>query len=269
MSSNVSDPSMFVFDQPVKPVHVAREYLDEKYFIAVILATLLLHVSGMYVWYLVPNTPMMDIPVRALNIKLGDADDMAPEEVKAVQPGADNKNDVESAISKMVQPQEPEPQLHAKPDYTAASNQATSALDKAIAPASDVVVQETIARQFVRANPVQASGKGTSVVGNGSAKETEMMTRYQQLISLWIKKFQIYPNDARAQEIQGETVIRIRIDRQGNILYYILEHSTGFQVLDRAAIDMVKRANPVPAVPTDYPKGDLIEFLIPVNFVLQ
>ena len=29
------------------------------------------------------------------------------------------------------------------------------------------------------------------------------------------------------------------------------------------------RANPVPAVPNDYPRGDLMEFLIPVSFHLQ
>jgi len=28
----------------------------------------------------------------------------------------------------------------------------------------------------------------------------------------------------------------------------------------------VRRANPVPAVPADYPAGNLIEFLFPVNF---
>ncbi len=94
-----------------------------------------------------------------------------------------------------------------------------------------------------------------------------MVSHYEQLISLWIQKFKIYPAEARSQGMQGETVVRIRIDRQGNIRYYVLEHSTGYQVLDRAAIDMIRRANPVPAVPADYPKGDLMEFLIPVGFI--
>jgi len=96
-----------------------------------------------------------------------------------------------------------------------------------------------------------------------------MVSRYEQLISLWIQKFKLYPADAKTQGLQGDTVVRIRIDRQGNIRYYILEHSTGIPSLDRAAIDMIRRANPVPAVPNDYPSGDLIEFLIPVNFSLK
>ena len=64
-------------------------------------------------------------------------------------------------------------------------------------------------------------------------------------------------------------MVRIRIDRHGNIHYYELEHSTGYEMLDKAAIDMIRRANPVPAVPSDYPQGELLEFLIPVNYQLQ
>jgi hypothetical protein len=29
---------------------------------------------------------------------------------------------------------------------------------------------------------------------------------------------------------------------------------------------MIRRANPVPAIPADYPAGNLIEFLIPITF---
>jgi protein TonB len=162
---------------------------------------------------------------------------------------------------------------------TGNSESATKAFEKAMAVpgAEAAAIAESarklsnIAKQFVRTNAMQApSAKGNgSVMGNSTAKEAEMMSRYEQLISLWIEKFKKYPDEARSQGMQGETVVRIRIDRQGTVRYYILERSTGHQVLDKAAIDMVKRANPVPAVPNDYPQGDLIEFLIPVNFHLQ
>jgi len=243
-----------------------REYLDNRYFLLTLMAAVLLHLSAIYAWHLLPGTQVVEIPISALNIKLGDGD-----ETPDVQPA--NKNDVEDVISKMVQPQE----LDAHKPDTSAKNPAAQALDKAMAvpPESSALAQESahklagIARQFVRANGTQANSKNAAPAAGNSAKEAEMMSRYEQLISLWIEKFKLYPADARAQGMQGETVVRIRIDRQGNIRYYILERSTGFQPLDAAAIDMVKRANPVPAVPNDYPKGDLIEFLIPVNFHLQ
>lgn len=268
MSNKAFYPRFLSFSKPAGSAYATREYLDGRYFLLTIIATLFLHLIALYVWHLVPQTQVVDIPVMALNIKLGDGDEMTQAEIKAAQPDADNKNDVESAISKMVQSPEAEAQAHIKPDSTVVKGQ-----DKELADPS--MVQEaghklaSAVKQFIRPNAVQASSKGGSTVGNSSAKEAEMMSRYEQLISLWIEKFKLYPPEARAQGMQGETVVRIRIDRQGNIVYYILERSTGLPLLDRAAIDMIKRANPVPAVPNDYPKADLIEFLIPVNFHLQ
>ncbi len=128
-------------------------------------------------------------------------------------------------------------------------------------------------RQFVRdlaaPTPV-AKPEEKSPMGNSASKEAEVLARYEQLISMWIQKFKQYPNTAKSAGMQGETVVRIRIDRRGNVRYYTLERSTGHAELDRAAVDMIRRANPVPAVPADYPAGgEVLEFLIPVNFQLQ
>ena len=224
---------LFMLNRPIGVGYAAREYLDERYFVLTIAATLMLHLSAMYVWHLSPQEQVIDIPVRTLNIKLGDGDDMPVGEIKAEQPATDNRNDVENAISKMVQPQE----NASRPDALVTNSQAASALDKAIGvPSNDVQDSAhklaNVAKQFIRANGLQASSKSSS--GSNSAKESEMMSRYEQLISLWIEKFKLYPADARSQGMQGETVVRIRIDRQGNIRYYILERSTGFQMLDQA-----------------------------------
>jgi protein TonB len=126
------------------------------------------------------------------------------------------------------------------------------------------------AHQFVRENQAKETADNTAAATADKAPhDADVVAHYEQLISLWIQKFKIYPIDARSQGMQGETVVRIRLDRQGNIHYYALEHSTGYPVLDHAAIDMIHRANPVPAVPVDYPPGDLMEFLVPVTFHLQ
>ncbi|MBY0406569.1 MAG: energy transducer TonB, partial [Rickettsiales bacterium] len=187
-----------------------------------------------------------------------------------------NSNMMENAISQAVTPEEATAAKSAISSMEKALAAESSAVDKAIDKAlansgNDALAQESrrlasAAKQFVRTSNAQAKGSSRA---NSTAKEAELMSRYEQLISLWIEKFKQYPMEARMQGLQGETVVRIRIDRKGNIRYYILENSTGHQELDRAAIEMVRRANPVPAVPNDYPRGDLIEFLIPVNFHLQ
>jgi TonB family protein len=263
------------------------EYLGDKYFTLTIAAAIGLHFAGLYAWQLMPHTQVIDIPVRALSIKLGDGEPLALEDQPpAISPDADNKSLVENALAKAAQDNSAAEQARDKSvlgsmekAMNSTGESASKALEKAMAlPTAEAnALAESarklsnIARQFVRTNAMQAPGsKGSgSTLGNSTAKEAEMMSRYEQLISLWIEKFKKYPDEARQDGIQGETVVRIRIDRQGNIRYHILERSTGHAILDKAAIDMVKRANPVPAVPNDYPPGDLIEFLIPVNFRLQ
>jgi TonB family protein len=244
---------------------VSSEYLGNQYFSRIIFLAVGLHALAIYAWHLSPKTHVVDIPVRVLNIKLGDMDSMAETQSAASEPNAANTNAVENTLSKLVKdvptredqikPVEP------KGDILAESKKAAKA-----EPSQDYLSKLTSPKQYVRANPSSAAQKITI---SDAKTNAEVMRRYEQLISLWIQKFKLYPEEARAQNMQGETVVRIRIDRQGNIIHRMLERSTGYQMLDRAALDMISRANPVPAVPHDYPQGDLMEFLIPVTFQLS
>ncbi|MDE3060028.1 MAG: energy transducer TonB [Pseudomonadota bacterium] len=236
-----------------------QDYIGQDYFLLTLLAALAMHLAGLYVWYLTPGLKVVDVPVHVLNIKLGDAGEGEP----PPQPAQPNNTNVEDTISHLVRDQAPVDRAVAK--AIAAPKSAIKAAppnpETLFAPAHNT------ARQFVR--DTGAAKSAGAPTGNSAARDAEIVSRYEQLISLWIQKFKLYPDEARNTGQQGDTVVRIRIDRQGNIRYYVLERSTGFPLLDHAAIDMIRRANPVPAVPTDYPQSDLMEFLIPVSFHLQ
>jgi protein TonB len=101
--------------------------------------------------------------------------------------------------------------------------------------------------------------------GGGTGESPQVIReRYEQQISTWVGRHTIYPPDARGRE--GRAVVRMRIDRTGYVRYYAIEQSSGIAAIDAAAIDMVRRANPMPSVPDNYPSGSLIEFLIPITF---
>jgi protein TonB len=115
----------------------------------------------------------------------------------------------------------------------------------------------------------QAASPEGSVSGEGAENtvptvEEEIRARYEQQISAWIAQHKIYPVDAG--DARGRVIVRVRVDRQGFVRYYAVEKGSGNSLLDRAAIEMVRRANPVPSVPENYPAGNLIEFLIPITF---
>lgn len=214
---------------------VHSEKLGNQHFVFTILLVFLLHVSAFVAWSFSPKQQIRELPIRLLNIRLGDGDELALETPQPQLPT--NAPQVEAMIEK-------------------------AAMDVAAPKASE----NNEIRQYVREVSVPKPKKSGGA--KDGARDAEIMSRYTQLISLWIQKFKVYPEEARLQGLKGSTVVRIRIDRRGTINYYALERSTGIILLDQAAIDMIRRANPVPAVPSDYPAGESFEFLIPVNFSL-
>lgn len=106
-----------------------------------------------------------------------------------------------------------------------------------------------------------------SAIGNSEEESAEVRMRYTQTLSLWIDKHKIYPEEARRKGQGGQVRLRIRINRQGKIIRYILEKASGYPAIDQAITRMVDSANPVPAVPANYPdKRQYLEFIIPINF---
>lgn len=81
-----------------------------------------------------------------------------------------------------------------------------------------------------------------------------------------LEKYRRFPDGARARRQQGVVHVRFRIDRPGRVLWSRIERSSGFGELDRAALDTLRRAQPLPAIPADRP--DQVELVVPVEFFI-
>lgn len=138
-------------------------------------------------------------------------------------------------------------------------------------PSTDILTQ--VATPAIASNPqrfIREAGAAPTGLQGGQGAETtstngsaaEIRERYEQQISAWIQQHKFYP--AAAGGKRGKAILRIRIDRAGYVRYYAIEQSAGHDALDAAALDMIRRANPLPAAPDNYPAGSLIEFLIPI-----
>jgi protein TonB len=164
----------------------------------------------------------------------------------------------------------------AAPDMQEASSEAAgTTLDKAQSVQEKRVKMSATTAAASSGNAAVASGSGQGVqlvrgnpaVMNEKERATALVVaRYEQLLSGWIEQHRRMPEYAMEQGMSGKALVFIRIDRGGNILFSRLEKRTGEPILDRAVMDMIRRANPVPPVPADYPAGDQFAFRIPVNF---
>jgi periplasmic protein TonB len=82
-----------------------------------------------------------------------------------------------------------------------------------------------------------------------------------------LQKYQRYPAAARSTRQQGVVYIRFRMNRDGHVLSSSLVRSSGFPALDQAALDTLRRADPLPKIPPDRP--DEIGLEVPVEYYLR
>lgn len=76
-----------------------------------------------------------------------------------------------------------------------------------------------------------------------------------------------YPRSAQQAHVEGTALLRFSMNRQGKVLAFRLERGSGHAVLDSEVLEMIERAQPLPAPPADMP--DPLELVIPVQFSVR
>jgi periplasmic protein TonB len=72
--------------------------------------------------------------------------------------------------------------------------------------------------------------------------------------------FRRYP--PRASGVEGVVSLAFSVDRDGNV---VIVKSSGSALLDAEALDLIKRAAPLPAPPTEITDSDL-SVIVPIRF---
>lgn len=92
----------------------------------------------------------------------------------------------------------------------------------------------------------------------------DLAFKFQQALQRHIARFQSYPAAARDRGIGGTVQVVFLLRRDGTILDAWIERTSGQRILDAEAIETVRRAVPMPVIPTELP--DQLRILIPVAF---
>ncbi|MBT2245920.1 TonB family protein [Sphingobium sp. BHU LFT2] len=96
---------------------------------------------------------------------------------------------------------------------------------------------------------------------------SEAKPNWEGLVLSHLERFRRYPARARAARQQGVTTIRFTMNRTGMVLSSVIVKKSGSFDLDQAALDTLKRAQPLPAIPADRP--DVVELTVPVEYNLR
>jgi TonB family protein len=106
------------------------------------------------------------------------------------------------------------------------------------------------------------------LLGSGAAAQAPppvMDAAYLSALRVAVGRHQYFPPSALARGEQGRGEVRFLVARDGTISGVMMVHSAGYDDLDKAAVDMVSAASPLPPLPATF-KGEKAEFILPVTY---
>ena len=84
-----------------------------------------------------------------------------------------------------------------------------------------------------------------------------------------LSKFKRYPEDARRRGMQGINRLRFVVDGEGRVLSYEIAGGSGSAALDRATLEMIRRAQPLPKPPAELLNNGTLEVVAPFVYSLD
>jgi protein TonB len=92
--------------------------------------------------------------------------------------------------------------------------------------------------------------------------------QYGNLLAREIAKYKQYPRIAQMRGWQGDVMLELQLDSNGNVLSAKVHDSSTYESLDKQTLEMVKKASPFP-FPPEALKGRSFTILVPVSFRLE
>jgi len=77
--------------------------------------------------------------------------------------------------------------------------------------------------------------------------------KFQQALLRHVARYQRYPNAARLGRLQGSVETLFSMRRDGTLLGVWVKTGSGQAVLDKEAVDAIRRAQPLPSIPPELP----------------
>lgn len=115
-------------------------------------------------------------------------------------------------------------------------------------------------------SPQGQEAKAAAGAGSAGAPGPEK-DAYAQTLTAWLNRFKTYPGEARRERVQGVVLIRCTLSAQGKVLSALVARSSGSEILDQAAMDVFRRASPLPRPPPSLGSGE-VTLSVPIAYAL-
>lgn len=190
---------------------------------------------------------------------------VVPEPVKVepepIKPKVDNKPEPKTVTKPLPTPTVVKHESNPTPPPTAAAPPQTEVI--AVAPKTEAAPSPTVPAPA----PVVAPEPPKPL---GPSQEDIDAARGKYGSTLWgaIAKYKQYPRIAQMKGWQGEAIVELLLDGNGKLKSKKILQSSGYESLDKQALEMVEKAAPFPA-PPEALRGSNFSIKVPVPFKLE
>ncbi|MDU9028160.1 energy transducer TonB [Pseudomonas mediterranea] len=118
--------------------------------------------------------------------------------------------------------------------------------------------------------PTQApSEKSAQPAPGPSPAQMAAKANWQGTLLAHLAKYKKYPMRARQMNKEGTNRLRFVVDAEGNVLSFKLVDSAGTESLDKATLDMIRDAQPLPKPPADMLTNGSVEIVAPFVYSIE
>jgi protein TonB len=160
----------------------------------------------------------------------------------------------------------PQPQTEPKlkPEPNAESRDTPAAETKPESePASKSETEQPLSNVASKAQR-QSTGRASQERAGGTKGDAKS---YFANLMAWLHQHKDYPPELKKEKLQGVVVIKFSINQSGEVISSGIKTGSGHASLDRAALDMLARANPVPPIPESMGR-ERLTLAIPIEYSL-
>lgn len=238
-------------------------------------ASIALHGLALLSRFGLPGMPE-EVPPQPLNVVLRSPQ---PVPATAIPPAP---QPVEAPVPRVVEPvRKPVPQREAVLTRPASVERPTPALTRRDTPQPDQasvtvsppapVSAPARPAPAAEAPPTPSVAVAAPAVAHPAIEEAPdpaLLERYGRSLSSLFARQQQYPRLAALRGWEGEVQLRVTIARKGNIIATQIVRSSGFEVLDQNAVQLVSSSGPLPR-PPDALQNKELQIIVPVLFKLE
>ena len=120
-------------------------------------------------------------------------------------------------------------------------------------------------KEIIKPEPITLPKKNNKISPSAIKKVIES---YRTKLTKSIARQKRYPRIAQMRGWQGEIIIDLKIDGQGNLIKAKIKQGSKFKILDTEGMNMVKRASPFPKPPNEL-ESKIFNVIVPISFKLQ